>query len=242
MKQSITAFILLITCVLLSAAESGADALTEKSSASKVTALYQKILAAAKKSPPAPGSIICIGSSQMQNWKTVSADLEPLTVFNYGVGGSKMSHAAELYITNLVIPFKPRAVILYEGSNDIAGKAKPETILENFRQLERKLHTALPQTRLYVLGLVPSPGKRFEQIDDIRKTNTLLRHECETQAWMKFLDTTSPLIGADGVPKAECFIPGNIHMTAAGYEVWKSVIAPVIVPAEKRFEPAAAGR
>ena len=31
-------------------------------------------------------------------------------------------------------------------------------------------------------------------------------------------------------------------MTAAGYEVWKSVIAPVIVPAEKRFESAAAGR
>jgi hypothetical protein len=28
-------------------------------------------------------------------------------------------------------------------------------------------------------------------------------------------------------------------MTAAGYEVWKSVIAPVVVPAEKRFEPAA---
>jgi len=245
MKKFITAFVLLGTSVSLSAAESGADALTDKSSPSKVAALYQKILAAAKKNPPTPGSIICIGSSQMQNWKTVSADLAPLTVYNYGVGGSRMSHAAELYITNLVIPFNPRAVILYEGSNDIAdktGKTKPETILENFRQLERKLHAALPQARLYVLGLVPSPGKRFELIDDIRKTNALLRQECETQPWMKFLDTTSPLIGTDGVPKAECFIPGNIHMTAAGYEVWKSVIAPVIVPAEKRFESAAAGR
>ena len=47
---------------------------------------------------------------------------------------------------------------------------------------------------------------------------------------------TTPLIGADGQPKAECFIPGNIHMLPAGYAVWKSVIAPVVVPAEKPFE------
>ena len=40
----------------------------------------------------------------------------------------------------------------------------------------------------------------------------------------------------DGQPKAECFIPGNIHMLPAGYALWKSVIAPVIVPAEKPFE------
>ena len=48
----------------------------------------------------------------------------------------------------------------------------------------------------------------------------------------------APLIGADGQPKAECFIPGDIHMLPAGYAVWKSVIAPIIVPAEKPFEHA----
>ena len=53
---------------------------------------------------------------------------------------------------------------------------------------------------------------------------------------MKFIDVTEPLIGADGKPKEELFIPGNIHMLPAGYVVWKSVIAPVIVPAEKPFE------
>jgi hypothetical protein len=60
--------------------------------------------------------------------------------------------------------------------------------------------------------------------------------ECETQAWMKFLDTTTPLIGPDGEPKAECFIPGNNHMLPTGYGVWKSVIALVVVPVERRFE------
>jgi lysophospholipase L1-like esterase len=214
------------------------EVLSDKSSSSKVLALYQKTLAAAQKDPPAPGSIICIGSSHMQLWKGVKEDLAPLTVHNFGIGGSRMNQAADLFIDNLAIPFKPRAVVLYEGSNDINAGTKPEEVLANFRKLHGKLHAALPQARLYVLGVVPSPGKRFEKIADLRKTNELLAQECASQPWMKFIDVTSPLLGADGKPREELFIPGNIHMLPAGYVVWKSAIAPVIIPAEKPYEHA----
>ena len=230
---------LLCALILTTSAVFAADeVLSDKSSSSKVLALYQKTLAAAQKQPPAPGGIICIGSSHMQLWKGVKEDLAPLTVHNFGIGGSRMNQAADLFVDHLAIPFKPRAVILYEGSNDINAGAKPETVLENFRKLYGKLHAALPQTRLYVLGVVPSPGKRFEKIADLRKTNELLAKECATQPWMKFIDVTEPLIGADGKPKEELFKPGDIHMLPAGYAVWKSVIAPVIVPAEKPYEHA----
>ena len=225
-------------CLSSSAAFAADVVLSDKSSSTKVMALYQKVLAAAQKEPPAPGSVICIGSSHMQLWKGVKEDLAPLTVTNYGIGGSRMTQAADLFIDNLAIPFKPRAVILYEGSNDLSGGAKPETILANFQKIHRKLHAALPQARLYVLGLVPSPGKRFEKIGDLKKTNELLAKECATQPWMKFIDVTSPLLGADGKPKEELFKPGDIHMVPAGYAVWKSVIAPVVVPAEQSFEHA----
>ncbi len=210
--------------------------LTDKSPPAKVLAKYEKVLAAAQQAPPAPGSIICIGSSHMEFWKTAAEDLAPLTVHNYGVGGSRMAHAANLFIEHLVIPFQPRAVILYEGSNDISAGAKPEDVLAAFQKLHRNLHGALPETRLYVLGLVPSPGKRFEKIGDVLKTNALLSEECAAYSWMKFIDTTAPLLGPDGQPRVECFIPGNIHMLPAGYAVWKSIIAPVIVPIEQPFE------
>lgn len=225
------------TVLPLNAAESlEAPEANRKESASKTRLKYEKVLQAAQKTPPAPGAIICIGSSQMEFWKTVAADLAPLTVYNHGIGGSRMSQASELYIPNLAIPFKPRAVILYEGSNDIAGGIEPEKILEQFKALHTKLHAALPETRLYVLGIVPSPGKRFEKIDVVQTANALLQKECESQSWIKFIDTTSPLIGPDGMPKPECFIPGNIHMTPAGYQVWKAAITPVILPIEKPFE------
>jgi lysophospholipase L1-like esterase len=187
-----------------------------------------------------PGGIVCIGSSHMANWKTFQTDLKPLTVFNLGIGGSKMSHAAELFIPLLAVPAKPRAVILYEGSNDLNAGETPENILGNFKILHQRLHQALPETRLYVLGIVPSPGKRFERWNDIQATNALLKAECEAHAWIKFLDTTTPLIGADGQPRPECFIPNDPHMTPKGYESWSSVIVPVVVEAEKGFEPAKA--
>ena len=228
---------LLCALILTTSAVFGADeVLTDKSTSAKVLALYQKVLAGAQKAPPAPGGVICIGSSHMQLWKSVKQDLAPLTVVNYGIGGSRMTQAADLFIDNLAIPFKPRAVILYEGSNDINAGTKPETVLEDFRKLYGKLHAALPQARLYVLSVVPSPGKRFLKIAELRETNKLLAKECATQPWMKFIDITEPLIGADGQPREELFRPGDIHMLPAGYAVWKSVIAPVIVPAEKSFE------
>jgi lysophospholipase L1-like esterase len=228
---------LLCALFLATSAVCAADEiLTDKSSSAKVMALYQKVLAGAQEAPPSPGGIICLGSSHMQLWKGVKDDLAPLTVHNYGIGGSRMNQAADHFVENLAIPFKPRAVILYEGSNDINAGAKPEEVLGNFRRLYGKLHAALPQARLYVLSVVPSPGKRFLKIAELRETNKLLAKECATQPWMKFIDITEPLIGADGQPREELFRPGDIHMLPAGYAVWKSVIAPVIVPAEKNFE------
>lgn len=236
MKALFRSFVLLM--LGLTAASAAEEVLSDKSSMAKIMGLYQKVLAGAQQSPPAPGSVICIGSSHMQFWKSVPADLAPLTVRNFGVGGSRMSHAAELFVDHLVIPFKPRAVILYEGSNDINAGTKPEEVLANFQKLHRKLHAALPEARLYVLSVVPSPGKRFEKIADLRKANALIAQECASQPWMKFIDITEPLIGADGKPRAELFIPEDIHMLPAGYAVWKSVIAPVVVPAEKPYEDA----
>lgn len=221
---------------LCAAEDLSAPEQSPKEIASKVKARYEKVLAKVQSNRPPVGSVICIGSSQMEFWKTVSEDLAPLSVFNHGVAGSRMSHAEEWFVPNLVVPFKPRAVILYEGSNDLAGDLSPEKVLEHFRGLHRKLHESLPETRLYVLGLVPSPGKRFDKIDEVRKVNALLKEECDRATWMRFIDTTTPLLGADGTPREECFIPKNIHLNAVGYSVWKSAIAPVMLPLEQKFE------
>jgi len=229
---SFFAALLISTTLSGYAAEPGQDTVTKEPTRQR----YEKLLQTVKQNPPATGAIICIGSSHMERWKTVTNDLAPLRIYNYGVGGSRMAQAADLYIVNLAIPYKPRAVILYEGSNDLADGVNPDDILQDFKRLYGKLHDALPETRLYVLGIVASPGKRFEKISDTKRANDLLQKECELHSWMKFIDTTSPLIGADGLPKTECFIPNNVHMTPAGYAAWTAAIVPVVLPVERAFE------
>ena len=97
---------LLCALFLVTSAVFAADeVLTDKSSSAKVLALYQKVLTAAQKEPPAPGGVICLGSSHMQYWKSVKEDLAPLTVHNFGIGGSRMNQAADLFVENLAIPF-----------------------------------------------------------------------------------------------------------------------------------------
>jgi lysophospholipase L1-like esterase len=196
-------------------------------------AKWEALVAKKLKLPlPPTDAVIGIGSSHMALWKTMEADLAPLRVVNMGIGGSRMKHAADLFVQKLAIPFKPRAVLLYEGSNDLAGGAAPSDVLKDFQRLYSQLHSELPETRLYVLGIVPSPGKRFERWEAIQETNALLRSECRDHPWMRFIDTTSPLLNEQGKPRQECFIPNDVHMTEAGYEVWKAAIAPVLIPAE----------
>ena len=172
----------------------------------------------------------------MERWTTLSEDLAPLKMVNMGIAGSQMKHAADLFIPKLAIPFKPRAVILYEGSNDLSAGLQPEEILKHFQRLHLTLHAALPDTRLYVLGIVPSPGARFEKWDAIKDTNNLLKQECASHSQMRFIDTTSPLLGANGKPNPDYFIPNNIHMNPAGYAAWTSAISPILLEAEKPFE------
>ncbi len=185
---------------------------------------------------PEKCSIICIGSSHMEYWKTVKNDLDSLTIHNFGIGGTTMEDATNIFAENIVIPYKPRAVILYEGSNDIAYGRTPTEILIQFVEFYTKIHQVLPCTRIYVLGLVPSPGKRFEKWNLLQETNYLIRKACSLNKLLVFIDTSSGLINEEGTPRMECFIPGDIHMTKQGYKEWEKAVAPVVVKREKLLE------
>ena len=63
--------------------------------------------------------------------------------------------------------------------------------------------------------------------------NATLEKECEQYPWLTFIDTTSGLIGKDGQPRMECFIPNDIHMNPKGYEVWAAEVAPVVLKVER---------
>jgi len=130
-----------------------------------------------KLEPPPPGAVLCIGSSSMRMWHdTIAADLQPLTVNPRGFGGSTMLDVL-FYCGRIVVPYQPRAILLYEGDNDMDFGVSPGRILETFGQLDEIVRAALPETRSYVLAVKPSPAQ-WDVWPQIERTNGLLREMC----------------------------------------------------------------
>jgi lysophospholipase L1-like esterase len=41
-----------------------------------------------------------------------------------------------------------------------------------------------------------------------------------------YVDVFTPMLGPNGRPKPELFIADSLHMTPAGYAIWRAQVAP----------------
>ena len=80
-------------------------------------------------SPPAPGGIVFVGSSSIRFWDTLAEDMAPLPVVRRGFGGAHMEHVLH-NARRIVIPYAPRAVVVFVGGNDIGAGKSAEHVLE----------------------------------------------------------------------------------------------------------------
>ena len=96
---------------------------------------------------PPSGAVLCIGSSSMRFWHgTMAHDLEPLTLIPRGFGGSTMLDVL-FYSSRVVVPYTPRAILLYEGDNDMDFGISPARFLATFQQFREVVRATLPETR-----------------------------------------------------------------------------------------------
>src|SRR6478736_2698377 len=68
--------------------------------------------------PPPLGSVVVTGSSTIANWTTIQNDLWPLDVIARGISATTADDI-DYYLDRIVLNYKPRAVVIYEGENDI---------------------------------------------------------------------------------------------------------------------------
>ena len=192
-------------------------------------------LAADAEAPPPKGAIIATGSSSMRGWHPrIAADLAPLTVIPRGFGGSNMNDVRH-FLDELVLRHAPRAVLLYEGDNDAAAGVAPEAILGHFDAIAAGIHEILPDARIYILAVKPSI-RRWHLWEAMSATNAMLAARAAADERVIFIDIATPMLGEDGEPRPEIFVADNLHMNGAGYDIWRDVVRPVLVAAEKAFE------
>jgi len=176
-----------------------------------------------RQSPPPRQGIVFLGSSSVRMWD-VAASFPGLPVINRGFGGSQYADAVK-YAPRIVIPYAPRVVVIYSGDNDLAKGKSPQQVADDCGQLVAKLRAALPETKLVVLGVKPSPS-RLKLFETGRQTNRLIEKTLGQRPGVVFIDVAPPMLDDQGLPRGELFKEDKLHMNAAGYKIWADLLRP----------------
>ena len=176
---------------------------------------------------PDTGAVLFTGSSSIRMWSSLKEDFSGLSVINRGFGGSEMSDLV-YFAERIILPYKPRHIVIYSGDNDIAAGKTPERVLADFKKLIELIHAQLPETRITLISIKPSIA-RWEKVEQMRIANELLKQYIESHSLLSYVDIFTPTIGADGNPRQELFLEDGLHLNAAGYNMWTELVMPHLV-------------
>ena len=177
--------------------------------------------------PPPKNAILFAGSSSIVFWRSLAEDMAPLTVLNRGFGGSQMFEL-NMFRDRIVTPYEPRAVLVYEGDNDVAAGKQPAEILAEYRDFVDHLKERLPNTDVYFIAVKPSV-RRAHLWSTMVEVNDALQALADEHDHVQFLDTSTPMLSEDGTVMDGLLVEDGLHMNANGYAIWADVIKPVLM-------------
>jgi lysophospholipase L1-like esterase len=175
---------------------------------------------------PPPGGIVFIGSSSIRLWNDLANDFRSShsIILNRGFGGARMSDCTR-YLERVVLPYKPRLVLVYAGDNDLAEGREPRDVFDQFVSFAEGIHRILPATRIAFISIKPSPA-REHLIGKMRAANELVSQYTRTGKNLDFIDVFTPMLDSQGHPRSELFRADLLHLNRTGYSLWASIIAP----------------
>jgi lysophospholipase L1-like esterase len=176
--------------------------------------------------PPPTNAILFTGASNIRLWKDLPQAFPGHKVFNRGFGGAEMSDLVE-FAGRIVIPYRPKVVIIYAGDNDLAGHKTPSRVLADFAAFTQEVHAALPGTIIGCLAVKPSPS-RARLVAQVKATDALLEACCRTNENTIYLDDLTPMLSATGAPRPEFFGKDGLHLNEQGRAIWISIIGPIL--------------
>ena len=180
--------------------------------------------------PPQPGQVLFLGSSSIRRWSSLERDMAPFRVLNRGFGGSQLEHVIHFF-DRIVAPYKPRAIVLYEGDNDLAGDTGKDSddVFEDFELFVTRVREALPETRVHFLSIKPSPT-RWHRWSEMSAANQKIADWSKATKRLDYIDVASVLLGSDGRPRADFFLTDGIHLNPDGYRAWATIVRRAIAP------------
>jgi lysophospholipase L1-like esterase len=141
-----------------------------------------------------------------------------------------------LHRLDAVLALHPKAVYLMIGTNDTLARSSVADTAVRYRQILQRIRQASPTTRIYMESQLPvlSTGSYFQslEIDRGRELNQWIREMNQTVSGYAdnkstfYINVHDDLLENDEL--APRYTTDGIHLTGAGYMVWKQRVLPYI--------------
>ena len=178
------------------------------------------------KAPPR-NAIVFVGSSSFRMWKNVQQDFPNHVIINRGFGGSSLPHVIE-YADEIIIPYKPKQVVVYCGENDFMNDTVTSEIVTNrFITLFSILRKDLPRAEIVFVSMKPSPSRQH-LMTEIASANVAIRDFLKSKPRTAFVNIWDDMLDMDGEPREELFLKDMLHMNSDGYAIWQKAILPYL--------------
>jgi lysophospholipase L1-like esterase len=170
------------------------------------------------------GHVLMVGSSFFQYWATAEQDFAPLDVVNIGVGGTRIDDWIG-YLDSTVVPYHPRGLIVYAGSNDFNTDADPAAVFARLEVLLDGIAQRLPGVPVLYVGICPTIARRARWAD-VRRFNALARQKCESMPDFHYLESAPAILDANGGYRKQIYRRDRLHFNQQGYALWAAAVVP----------------
>ena len=178
---------------------------------------------------PPPQAILFVGSSSFTKWKDVQDYFPGYTIINRGFGGSQLTDVIR-YAYDVILPYKPKQVVIYCGENDMASgpSITANDVVLRFETLFGIIRQNLPDATIDFVSLKPSPSRQ-RLFPGFKQVNEEVRKFLKKQKHAGFINVYDAMLGTDGNPRKEIFLDDMLHMKPGGYQIWQKIIQPYLL-------------
>ena len=167
---------------------------------------------------PPSGVYLFTGSSTIRKWDNLKTDFAEITVIQRGFGGSTIE-ALNFYVNHIVLPYRPKTIVVYEGDNDLAQGISPIEFTNLCDTFISKVHKQFPKTMIYFMSIKPSFARK-QQLPLQDEANKQLKKLTKKRRKTDFIDIRQLMYNKEGQLRKDFFESDSLHVNSECYRVW----------------------
>ena len=136
------------------------------------------------------------------------------------------------HIGTLVLPYQPRIVVYYCGSNDISEGEDADRIIERTKRFIQILHEKLPNTFFYYTSIHKAPEKRARW-EVVEAVNREMERYSRQAVNVGYIDLNTVLFDNRNNVREDLFLSDGLHFRpdSTAYAEFAQIVKPILTKA-----------